>query len=151
VLSKDTFLNFDKSHEFYSACSELSLQKYHQSPMERDLSEPWMYGKWGALGVCMCSNHVGVDLCVCCLVPSAQTRTQVSMAGQKNLKMYKVTRMAACMGSCVKHLQLYVCWERKSWLPCQTIVHGGPCKINDVGGDILETPSNWNDRTRQGR
>jgi len=22
--------------------------------------------------VCMCSNHVGVDLCVCCLVPSAQ-------------------------------------------------------------------------------
>jgi len=42
---KGYILNFDKSHEFYSACSELSLQKYHQSPMERDFSEPWMYGK----------------------------------------------------------------------------------------------------------
>ena len=40
-------------------------------------------------------NHVGIDLCVCCLAPSAQTRTQVYMAGQKNLKIYKVTWMTA--------------------------------------------------------
>jgi len=42
---KGYILNFGKTHEFYSACSELTLQKYHQSPMERDFSEPWMYGK----------------------------------------------------------------------------------------------------------